>query len=197
MYILFFSFFLSFFLFFFFFFCEIYGCYGCYKFGDQLPSRICFSYNFIQVKSSLLFTSCGTALKLASMHCSLTSISFQLYVILTGNIIQIYNFGCCGYYLEETTDRKYVDAYWRNSQLLLWRKTFWALFGCCIDFPWQYNVKNFDKFCFWFPSYIFWSLRFLTHTYIICLIISLRMPVCSFYYIFGLSGNNLEIKDSI
>ena len=104
------SFFLSFF-FFFFFFCEIYGCYECYKFGDQLPSRICFSYNFIQVKSSLLFTSCGTALKLASMHCSLTSISFQLYVILTGNIIQIYNFGCCGYYLEETTDRKYVDAY--------------------------------------------------------------------------------------
>ena len=104
MYILFFSFFLSFFLFFFFF-CEIYGCYGCYKFGDQLPSRICFSYNFIQVKSSLLFTSCGTALKLASMHCSLTSISFQLYVILTGNIIQIYNFGCCRYYLEETTDR--------------------------------------------------------------------------------------------
>ena len=90
---------------FFFFLVKFMDVNGCYKFGDQLPSRICFSYNFIQVKSSLLFTSCGTALKLASMHCSLTSISFQLYVILTGNIIQIYNFGCCGYYLEETTNR--------------------------------------------------------------------------------------------
>ena len=42
-------------------------------------------------------------------------ISFQLDVLLTGNFIQIYNHGRCGYYPKEITDR--VNTWTLNEQI--------------------------------------------------------------------------------
>ena len=51
-------------------------------------------------------SSCKTTLKWLGVHVLLFNlISFQLDVLLAGNIMQIYNLGWCGYYPEEITDR--------------------------------------------------------------------------------------------
>ena len=61
--------------------------------------------------------------KVARLHALIFNlISFQLDVLLTGNIMQTYNLGRYGYYWQS----KYMDAHWRNSPLLFWRNSFWA-----------------------------------------------------------------------
>ena len=79
-----------------------------------------------------------------------------------------------------------MDAQWRNSQLILWRKMFWALSGCHVDSPWQCNVKNLDRFHFRFPSY--WSLSLLSYTYIflpISLVLKLLYVLCTSFLAHG------------
>ena len=42
----------------------------------------------------------------------------------------------------------------------------WALSGCCIDSPQQYNVKNLDMFFFFISKPQYLSARMIIHTYI-------------------------------